>query len=60
MKKWALLVFWLITFNTFAAVPGLINYQGKLTDAQGEPLVTGDYNLTFKIYQSIEQAMRDE
>lgn len=54
MKRWLLTFLWLITINTYASVPGLINYQGKLTDANGEPLVTGEYNLTFKIYESID------
>ncbi len=31
-------------------VPHLINYQGKLTGADGSPLATADYTLSFKIY----------
>jgi len=34
-----------------AAVPHLINYQGKLTDASGAPL-DGSYNITFRIYDA--------
>ncbi len=34
-----------------AAIPHLINYQGKLTDSGGAPL-TGSYNITFKIYNA--------
>ncbi len=34
------------------AVPALINYQGKLTDASGIALPTGDYTLTLKVYDS--------
>jgi len=37
----------LLTAN--AAVPHLINYQGRLTDSSGNPL-NGSYNLTFRIY----------
>ncbi len=33
-----------------SSVPELINYQGKLTDAQGQPLATGEYGLAFGIY----------
>ncbi len=33
-----------------SSVPELINYQGKLTDAQGQPLATGEYGLEFGIY----------
>ncbi len=33
-----------------SSVPELINYQGKLTDAQGQPLETGEYGLEFGIY----------
>lgn len=31
-------------------VPQLINYSGKLSRADGEPLPTGDYTLSFSIY----------
>jgi microcystin-dependent protein len=34
-----------------AAVPHLINYQGKLTDASGQPL-EGSFELTFRIYDA--------
>jgi hypothetical protein len=34
-----------------AAVPRLINYQGKLTDTSGAPL-EGSYTLTFRIYDA--------
>lgn len=34
-----------------AAVPRLINYQGRLTDTSGNPL-TGSYALTFRIYDA--------
>ncbi|MEK7275563.1 MAG: hypothetical protein AAB110_09935, partial [Candidatus Desantisbacteria bacterium] len=33
-----------------AAVPKLINYQGKLTDTVGRPVSDGNYNITFKLY----------
>lgn len=34
-----------------AAVPHLINYQGRLTDTSGKPL-DGLYNITFRIYDA--------
>ena len=34
-----------------AAVPHLINYQGRLTDSSGTPL-NGSYNITFRIYDA--------
>jgi hypothetical protein len=34
------------------SVPALINYQGQLTDANGNALPTADYMLTFKIYDA--------
>ncbi len=37
---------------SFAAVPHLINYQGKLTDSTGKPLADGTYSITFKIYDN--------
>lgn len=33
------------------AVPGIINNQGKLTNANGEPL-DGTYTMTFKIFDA--------
>jgi hypothetical protein len=33
-----------------AQVPGLINYQGQVTDAAGAPLATGTYTMHFRIF----------
>ena len=41
---------WLIP-NGFAAVPGQINFQGKITDNTGSAL-SGDFSLIFKIYHT--------
>lgn len=38
-----------VGFNA-SEVPQLINYSGKLSGAEGEPLPTGDYTLSFSIY----------
>lgn len=35
-----------------AAVPQLISAQGKLTDQQGAPLLSGNYSITFVIYDA--------
>ena len=37
---------------SYAAVPHLINYQGKLTDSTGKPVVDNTYAVTFKIYDN--------
>lgn len=34
----------------FASVPPMINYQGKLTDTDGQPLKDGQYTMSFGIY----------
>lgn len=36
-----------------SVVPGVINYQGTLRDLEGA-LLNGDYDLTFKIYDSLD------
>lgn len=36
-----------------ASVPPLINYQGLLTDAQGQPVIFGTNKLTFNIYDAV-------
>ncbi|MCH9032249.1 MAG: hypothetical protein IIB00_08330 [candidate division Zixibacteria bacterium] len=42
----------LMVFTTVkAAVPQLINYQGRLTDTPGSPL-SGDYEITFTLYDT--------
>jgi hypothetical protein len=38
-------------WTVYAAVPHLLNYQGRLTDTSGSPL-NGSYNLTFRIYDA--------
>lgn len=44
--------FWLLMGSlSFAAIPHLINYQGRLTDPSGNPL-NGTYALTFRIYDA--------
>lgn len=35
-------------------VPTLMNYQGQLADASGNPLATGDYSLTFSIHDAAQ------
>ena len=40
-----------VTFAASAAIPHLMNYQGKATDKSGAPL-NGTHNLTFRIYNS--------
>lgn len=56
MKRIILTVTILILSSVFAwaeisGVPQLVNYQGKLTDANGDPLPTADYKLEFNIYE---------
>jgi hypothetical protein len=41
----------MLTCTMAVAVPGLINYQGKLTDSRGEPL-NGTYSMRFDLYNS--------
>jgi microcystin-dependent protein len=40
-----------LTLSAHAAIPHLMNFQGKATDRLGAPL-NGSYNLTFRIYNS--------
>jgi len=42
----------LLSSLVIAEVPGVINYQGQLTDGSGNPVADGDYNIYFKIYDS--------
>jgi hypothetical protein len=49
MKMLVLILAFLFPLLADADVPPQINYQGYLTDAEGDP-VDGDYQITFKIY----------
>lgn len=49
MKKQIVMMLLFFCNVALADVPQLINYQGKLTDAQGQPK-TGNANLSFEIY----------
>ncbi len=54
MRKIALILMLLFVFGAgvgHAAIPRLINYQGRVTDTQGTPL-TGSYSVTFRIYDA--------
>lgn len=44
------LSFFTFSLSFAASVPHLINYQGMLTDAQGDPLETNEYKLSFSIF----------
>lgn len=36
-----------------AEVPSMISYQGRLTDAVGDPVANGGYDITFTIYDAL-------
>jgi len=48
----ATLVLLLSFTGSLAQIPRTINYQGVLTDAGGEAVPDGNYNLTFRIYNT--------
>src|SRR5262245_57758505 len=37
-------------------VPAMVNYQGRLSNPDGSPLATADYQLTFNVYDSATNA----
>jgi len=41
-----------MNIKVLADIPRLINYQGVLTDKQGEPVADGSYVITFSLYDS--------
>ncbi|EQB63089.1 MAG: hypothetical protein RBG1_1C00001G0668 [candidate division Zixibacteria bacterium RBG-1] len=53
MKRFKLLFSLFTLFlvsSSFATVPQLINFQGRLTDSLGNPVSDGSYSLRFRIY----------
>ncbi|MEC8190021.1 MAG: hypothetical protein VX033_02410, partial [Verrucomicrobiota bacterium] len=51
MKRNSLLCLFLVTTNLVWAVPSEINYQGRLTDANGDA-VTGDVAMSLKMFDA--------
>lgn len=41
---------WFLAGFSYAEIPRIINYQGKLTDPSGKPVSDGTYSITFRIY----------
>ena len=58
MKKTNLIALFFITFCllflsvSYAQIPHLINYQGKLTDTDGNPVADGAHSIIFRIYDA--------
>ena len=40
----------LLIGNTFADIPHTLNYQGRLMDQSGQPVLDGQYTVTFRLY----------
>lgn len=55
-SKWLPAILFLLSasyvFAQNASVPQLVNYQGRLTDAAGDPLPTAEYDIAFTIYDA--------
>jgi len=49
---WSVVCQFLVSFCFGDGVPGLINYQGRLTDQTGTPLAAGSYVLQFRLWDS--------
>lgn len=41
-----------LNITVFAAVPHLLNYQGRLTDKDGKPVADGTYSVTFRLWDA--------
>jgi len=48
----SLLLYFLLLSSSYAQIPHLINYQGKLTDTNGNPVADGNHSVTFRIYDA--------
>ncbi len=40
----------LLAMTAYAAFPHLMNYQGRIDDANGDPVADGNYNVTFRLF----------
>jgi len=45
-------ILFFLTSVSYAQIPRLINYQGKLTDTGGNPVADGSHSVTFRIYDA--------
>jgi len=43
----------LLSGLAFAEIPQVISYQGKVTDASGNPIADGTYTMRFVIYDAV-------
>ncbi len=50
MKKLGILFYFIVATATFSQIPQTISYQGILTDRDGNPVVDGNRQLTFRLY----------
>jgi microcystin-dependent protein len=39
--------------NTFADIPKTLNYQGRLMNTVGQPVIDGQYSVTFRLYDAL-------
>lgn len=42
----------LLAVSAYGSFPHLMNYQGRLDDANGDPVVDGSYNVTFRLFNT--------
>ncbi len=43
----------LLSASCYADVPQVISFQGRIVDANGQPLADGNYSMTFKIWDAL-------
>ena len=48
-----LLIGLMLSANLAAEIPGILNYQGRLTGTDGSPIADGNYQMQFRIYGSL-------
>lgn len=46
------LIVCLLAVSAYATFPHLMNYQGRLDDANGDPVVDGSYSVTFRLFNT--------
>ncbi len=53
MRRILFLLMLLLCNSLQAQIPQTMSYQGVLTDANGDPVANGDYNIFFKLYDDV-------
>ena len=57
-RKFILMVVALVLVSVAGASPSYVNYQGRLTDENGDPFPAGSYKMAFSIWDQATEGIK--